>query len=57
MLIDGRIKQDELLSKSTAEGFRVTILSTIDLSQYLLNMGFKYVLTPKFNQDPLEVSQ
>jgi hypothetical protein len=38
MLIDGRIKQDEFLSKSTAEGFRVTILSTIDLSQYLLNI-------------------
>jgi hypothetical protein len=47
--------KDQFLTKSTAEGFRVTILSTIELSQYLLSCGFHYVLSNKFNQDSLEV--
>lgn len=43
------------LTLSTAEGLRVTMLSTLDLTEHLLNeCGFSYVLTAKFNQDPLE---
>jgi len=34
----------------------MTISSTIDLSNYLLNQcGFSYILTAKMNQDCLEV--
>jgi hypothetical protein len=55
MVVDGQITKDQFLTKSTAEGLRVTILSTIELSQYLLSCGFHYVLSNKFNQDPLEV--
>ena len=51
------IKEDEFLTKQTAEGLRVTLKSTIDLVNYLLNdCGFAYVLTSKLNQDCLEVS-
>lgn len=56
MVIDGKIKDEEFLTRSTADGLRVTILSTIELSNYLLKNKFKYVLTAKMNQDPLEVS-
>lgn len=50
------ITQDEFLTRSTSEGLRVTIKSTLELSKYLLNdCGFKYVLTNKMNQDRLEV--
>lgn len=41
-------------STRTLESLRVTIQSTIELSDYLCNSGFKYILTYKFNQDPLE---
>lgn len=51
------IKEEEFLTKQTAEGLRVTLKSTIDLVNYLLNdCGFAYVLTSKFNQDCLEVN-
>lgn len=50
--------ENRFLSHSTAEGLRVTLKSTIELSKYLLeSCNFKYVLTRKFNQDCLEVSQ
>ncbi|KAH7958677.1 hypothetical protein HPB49_004141 [Dermacentor silvarum] len=43
------------LTQSTAEGLRVTMLSMLEISEYLLNQcGFKYVVTGKLNQDPLE---
>ncbi|KAH7966120.1 hypothetical protein HPB49_013897 [Dermacentor silvarum] len=49
------ISQDTFLTQSTAEGLRVTMLSMLEISEYLLNQcGFKYVLTGKLNQDPLE---
>ena len=42
---------------STSEGLRMTIHSSIDLSNTLLQeYKFDYVLTGRINQDPLEVS-
>jgi hypothetical protein len=55
MVVDGQITKNQFLTKSTTEGLRVTILSTIDLNQYLLSCGFHYVLSNKFSQDPIEV--
>lgn len=55
-LIDGKISKEDFLTPNTAEGLRVTLQSTIDLCNYLLNeCGFHYVLTSKMNQDALEV--
>jgi hypothetical protein len=45
----------KFLSPSTAAGLRVTLRSTIQLSQFLLQSRFVYVLTSRFSQDPLEV--
>lgn len=45
----------KFLSPSTSAGLRVTLHSTIDLSKILLQSGFKYVLTSRLSQDPLEV--
>lgn len=54
-LISGKISRESFLTTSTAEGLRVTILSAIELSKYLLETcGFKHVLTAKFNQYVLE---
>lgn len=51
------IREDEFLTISTFEGLKMTIKSTIDLVEYLLNQcGFEYVLTAKINQDCLEVN-
>uniref|UniRef100_A0A2S2NW24 Transposable element P transposase n=1 Tax=Schizaphis graminum TaxID=13262 RepID=A0A2S2NW24_SCHGA len=51
----GNITQNEFLTRSTAEGLRVTIRSTIDLTNHLLkDIGFKCVLTNKMNQDRIE---
>lgn len=52
-----KIGNIDFLTESTIQGLRVTIQSTIDLSNYLINnCGFEYVLTGKMCQDPLEVS-
>lgn len=54
---NGQITSDQFLTKSTSEGLRVTILSTIALCNELLNTyNFTYVLTSKMNQDRLEVN-
>ena len=47
----------KFLSPSTSAGLRVTLHSTLQLSQNLLQSldSCKYVLTSKFSQDPLEV--
>jgi len=45
----------KFLSPSTAAGLRVTLKSTVELSTFLLQSGFTYVLTSRFSQDPLEV--
>lgn len=56
MLKEGQITEDQFLTKSTAEGLRVSLLSSIELTNYLLSdLNFSYVLTNKMNQDPLEV--
>lgn len=50
------ITTNEFLTQQTAEGLRVTINSTIELSKYLLDeCNFSFVLTAKMNQDKLEV--
>ncbi|KAH7949401.1 hypothetical protein HPB49_009323 [Dermacentor silvarum] len=41
-------------SQQTTQSLRVTLLSTIDIIEYLLTQGAHYVLTAKLNQDPLE---
>lgn len=52
----GKIKPEDFLTLTTAQGLRVTLQSTIDLSRYLLeSCGFDYILTGKMCQDPLEV--
>lgn len=56
-----KITTDQFLTSSTAEGLRVTILSTLNMIDYLYNLSvddekvFKYVLTAKLNQDCVEV--
>ncbi|KAH9374788.1 hypothetical protein HPB48_000452 [Haemaphysalis longicornis] len=51
----GKIARASFLTDQTAEGLRVTVLSALELSRYLLkSCGFKYVLTGQFNQDVLE---
>ena len=42
------------IARPTYEGVKITTHSTIELVQYLLKIGFPYVLTGKFIQDPLE---
>lgn len=54
------ISSDEFLTDTTAEGLRVTLLSTKKLCKELLqnpcnNCSFKYILTNRMNQDALEV--
>jgi len=55
-MLSGKITPEEFLTSQTAQGLRVTISSTIDLSTYLLkSCGYEYVLTGKMCQDLLEV--
>lgn len=43
------------LSRSTAEGLRVTIKGTLQLFEYLTErVGYKYLLTSRLSQDPIE---
>ena len=52
----GRISSTHFLSKSTAEGLRITLHSALDFCLYITKKyGFSYLLTGKINQDPLEV--
>lgn len=51
---EGFEKDKMLLSKETLEGIRITVFSTIGAVKYLLKKGASFVLTAKFNQDPLE---
>jgi len=52
----GKIDSQDFLTKSTAEGLRVTLTSAKDLSDYLIDKyNFSYLLTGKVNQDSLEV--
>jgi len=55
-LKDQLITKNDFLTQMTADGLKITLKSTIDLVDYLLNKyNYKYVLTAKFNQDCLEV--
>lgn len=55
-MLNRNIGPEEFLTILTAEGLRVPLKLTIDLSQYMLeNVGYAYVLTGKMCQDPLEV--
>ena len=47
-------KANMFISRQTFEGVKLTVHSSIELIQYLLNEGLPYVLTEKFCQDPLE---
>ena len=49
-------QQKQFLSHQTCRGLRISLSSTLALSKLLLSDGFSYVLTAKFNQDPLEVT-
>ena len=52
------ISPDEFLISQTAEGLRMTLNSTLDLSAYFLEkLKFDVVLTGRINQDSLEVFQ
>ncbi|KAH7986596.1 hypothetical protein HPB49_025891 [Dermacentor silvarum] len=42
------------LSVSTAGGLRVTLTATLALLDYLGTQGFKYLMTSRLSQDPLE---
>ena len=42
------------LSAQTYEGIRITVHSVIEATKFLLQSGFEFVLTEKFNQDVLE---
>ena len=56
-LINGVIKDEQFLTKETAEGLRVTLHSIIGIIKYLHEeCGFSFVLTAKLTQDVLEVS-
>lgn len=47
--------QRGFLSQSTATGLRVTLSSTLSLLKYLTeNVGFKYLMTSRLSQDPVE---
>ncbi|KAL5245800.1 hypothetical protein ACI65C_013168, partial [Semiaphis heraclei] len=49
------INKDDFLTTTTADGLKITLKSTIDLIDYLLDdCNYKYVLTAKLNQDCLE---
>lgn len=46
---------DFYLTKSTAEGLKATISTTLDLLSYCTkDLGFQYLMTTRINQDPLE---
>ena len=47
-------KSKILLSEQTFEGIQTSVYSLIECTKFLSNHGFQYVLTNKFNQDPLE---
>jgi len=48
--------ENTFASKQTIESLRVSIKTTIEITDYLTSeLGFSYVLTSKLNQDCLEV--
>lgn len=54
---NGSLNAENFLTYQTAEGLRMTLQSTIDISKYLLEvLKLDAVFTGRINQDPLEVS-
>ena len=49
-----KTQNNTFASERTMESLTVTLTSTLEIAQYLWDKGFTYVLTAKFNQDPLE---
>ena len=47
-------REKMFLTRATYEGLQTTAHALIECVQYLLQNGFKYVLTNKLSQDPLE---
>ena len=47
-------KENNFASQRTLESLRVTVQSTLEVTEYLWKNGLKYVLTAKLNQDPIE---
>ncbi|XP_071101730.1 uncharacterized protein [Haliotis cracherodii] len=43
-----------MLSKQTLHGLRITVQSIVECVRFLLDEGANFVLTHRFNQDPLE---
>ncbi len=43
------------VSMTTLRGWRISILSTIEILEELFTENYSFVLTGKFNQDALEV--
>lgn len=51
------IDAKDFLTQATCDGLKITLKSTLDLVNYLLDeCNFAYVLTAKLNQDSLEVN-
>jgi hypothetical protein len=51
-------KSVAFLSRKTDLGIAVTLKSTIGLSTYLMEkIEYKYVMTARFNSDPIEVEE
>ena len=48
-------KEKMFISKQTKIGLKITVLSMVECTRFLLNSGMKYVLTEKFSQDSLEL--
>jgi len=47
---------DSFASGETYEGLLVTLKTTMEVAEYLINeLGYSYILTAKLNQDCLEV--
>ena len=54
--IRNEISKDEMLSIETINSLRLSLQSTIEMCNYLIeNFSFKYLLSGKVNQDNLEV--
>eukprot|EP00794_Sanderia_malayensis_P001918 gene1918-2175_t len=47
-------KEKMFISRPTHEGLQITTYSVIEATKYLLNNGFDFVLTNRFNQDMVE---
>ena len=47
-------KSNMFIPYQTHEGLQITTFSVIDVTKYLLDIGFQYILTERFCQDPAE---